>query len=207
MGLDIGFNIYEKKKDEKGGITLEEEKIPEDKEYETWSCGRCAVNYSWGYGSSYTSDLITRPTFDEELDGYKIPQTEEDKKYGYTPVNLKYIPFKEFKAAVSDAINEAYNDGLSEKRAMFQKIAENVKEIKELREWQKGCTEKNKYAFDRWEDRIQELKSENAELNSNIDTYDEDDYDVSHAKHLDKILKYLEECQDKGYVCIPWYSD
>lgn len=207
MGLDIGFYIYKKTKNEKGEIALEEEEFPEDKENETWSCGRCEVNYAWGYGYSYTEDLVTRVTFDEELGGYKLPQTEDEKKYGYSPIILKYVPFNKFKEEVSDAINEAYNEGFSAKRNMYQQIMENDKTIKELRELQKECTEKNKYAFDRWEDRIQELKSDNVELNNDINTYDEDDYDVSHAKHLDRILKYLEECQDKGYVCIPWYSN
>lgn len=39
------------------------------------------------------------------------------------------------------------------------------------------------------------------------DYYDEEDYDVSHALGLRRLLQYLEECQKEGYVCIPWFSD
>lgn len=207
MGLDIGFSIYKKKKDDKGKLFLEKVDFPKEKEDNSWSCGRCEVNYSWGYGYEWENGKITQVTFDKELDNYVVPQTEEEKKSECWPVTLHYIPFEEYKKHVEDAINEEIENGASTKRSLLSRIFANKETIKELRECQKECESDNEFAFNKWSEEIKELKDENSELKENIDHYDEEDYDVSHALGLRRLLQYLEECQKEGYVCIPWFSD
>lgn len=201
MGLDIGFDIYKKEKSKDGKITLTKAEFPKDKEDDAWACGRCSVNYSWGYGSSWKENEIIKVTFDKELDGYKFP-AEKD----YTPVSLKYVPYGEFKSNVMDSVDEAIQDGFQEKRRMYKRLADNLKTIKELRECQKECKRENEFAFDKWTEEINQIKEDNEQLQEDMDNFDQDDYDTSHAIRLKKMLGYMEECA-KDYVCIPWYSD
>lgn len=208
MGLDIGFDIYKKEKDKTGKITLIEKEFPENREDDAWCCGRCDVNYSWGYGHSYgefgnADSPITKPTFDKELDGYKF----EPEKEMYSTVVLKYIPFKEFKDNVTDAIEETEKQAFESKHNLFKQVTEKTKTISELRNLQKECDEDNEFAFNKWTEEIKDLKDEILELNEMIDNYDSEDYDASHAKRVKNMLKYLEECQKDGYVCIPFFSD
>lgn len=207
MGLEIGFDIYKKEKDDKGKPFLKKVEFPKEKEYDSWSCGRCGVNYSWGYGCYEKDGKINQVTFDKELDNYAIPQTKEDKENGYTPVVLHYIPYEEYKKYVEESIDDTIKKGYEAKHSLFSLIIENKETIKELREWQKKCNSDNEFAFDKWTEEIKELKQENIELQTNVDHYDEEDYDVSHAHRLKKLLQYLEKCQEEGYVCIPWYSE
>lgn len=206
MGLEIGFNIYKKEKDDKGKLFLKKADFPEGKEDDAWSCGRCEVNYSWGYGYKEEEGKITQVTFDKELDNYAMPQTKEEKECGYTPVILHYIPYAEYKQNIEEAISDVDKETLETKRSFFSQILENNKTIAELRELQKKCTADNEFAFDKWTEEIRGLKQDNSDLQLNIDHYEEEDYDASHAKRLGKILQCLEECQKEGYVCIPWYS-
>lgn len=211
MGLDIGFDIYKKEKDKNGKLTLVEKEFPENRKDDTWCCGRCEVNYSWGYGHSYgelgnAESPNTRPTFDKELDGYRF----EPKKEGnivFSPTVLKYVPFEEFKGAVADAIGETEKEAFESKRSLLGQINEKTKTISELRNLQKECDEENEFAFNKWTEEIKELKGEIAELNEMLNNYDAEDYDVSHAKCVKNMLNYLEECQEDGYVCIPYFSD
>lgn len=208
MGLDIGFDIYKKEKDKTGKITLIEKEFPKNREDDAWCCGRCDVNYSWGYGHSYgefgnADSPITKPTFDKELDGYRI----EPEKETYSPVILKYVPFKEFKDNVTDAIEETEKQAFESKHGLLGQISEKTKTISELRNLQKECDEDSEFAFNKWGEEIKDLKDEIVELNEMIDNYDSEDYDMSHAKRVKNMLKYLEECQESGYVCIPFFSD
>lgn len=207
MGLEIGFNIYKKEKDDNGKLFLKEVDFPEEREDDTWSCGRCEVNYSWGYGSKEDTEKTIRVTFDKELDNYVIPQSEGEKEYGYTPVILHYIPYDEYKKNVEEAIEDVNKESLEAKRSFMSQILENNRTIAELRELQKKCNANNEFAFDKWTEEIKELKQDNSDLQLNIDRYDDEDYDASHAKSLEKILRYLDECQKEGYVCIPRYSN
>lgn len=208
MGLDIGFDIYKKEKDKSGKIMLAEQEFPENRKADAWCCGRCEVNYSWGYGHSYgefgnPDSPITKPTFDKELDGYRFkPEREE-----CSPVVLKYVPFEEFKGNVTDAIEETEKQALESKHNLFSQINEKTTTISELRNLQKECDEDNEFAFNKWTEEIRELKDEIAELKDMLNNYDTDDYDASHAKRVKNMLKYLEECQKDGYVCIPFFSD
>lgn len=206
MGLEIGFSIYKKEKDNEGKLFLKKVDFPKEKEDDSWSCGRCEVNYSWGYGCKEETGEITRVTFDKELDNYVIPQTKEEKEHGYYPVILHYIPYEEYKGKVKEAIDNVNKEILEAKHSFFSKILANKKAITELRELQKSCGADNEFAFDKWTKEIKELRQDNLYLQSNIDRYEEEDYDASHAKRLEKLLQYLEECQKEGYVCIPWYS-
>lgn len=211
MGLDIGFDIYKKEKDKNGKIILVEKEFPENRKDDTWCCGRCEVNYSWGYGHSYgefgnAESPITKPTFDKELDGYKF-ESEREGTIIYSPVVLKYVPFKEFEDNVNDAIAETEKEAFESKRGLYNQINEKTKTISELRNLQKECDEDNEFAFNKWTEEIRDLKDEIAELTEMLDNYDTEDYDTSHAKRVKNMLKYLKECQEDGYVCIPYFSD
>ena len=198
MGLEIGFNIYKKEKKD-GKIILTEQKLT-DKEFgKSYSCGRCNVNYSWGEYFECSKDVTVTPTFDEELDGYKL---SED---GYSAV-LKYVPYKDFKDAIVKAINEERDSAYETKRQYYKRINEYKTEIQELRELQKSCTESQEYAFNRWEDQIGEKKDMVNELEEALRTFDEDDYDMSHANYAEDLLKFMEEKMDEGFVTIPYYS-
>lgn len=207
MGLEIGFDIYKKEKNNKGKLSLKKVDFPKDREDDSWSCGRCEVNYSWGYGYKASIEEINQVTFDKELDNYAMPQTKEEKEYGYTPVILHYVPYEEYKKNVEEAIDETIKEGFNAKQSLSSQIYENKKSIAELRELQKKCDSLNEFAFDKWTEEIKELKRENIDFQDEIDHYDEEDYDVSHANRLKKLLQYLDECQKEGYTCIPWYSD
>ena len=67
MGLDLGFTIYKKERDNEGKLLLRKVEFPKDREDDAWSCGRCDVNYSWDFGGEQRNGKIIRPTFDEEL--------------------------------------------------------------------------------------------------------------------------------------------
>ena len=71
---------------------------------------------------------------------------------------------------------------------------------------QKSCTESQEYAFNRWEDQIGEKKDMVNELEEALRTFDEDDYDMSHARYVEDLLKFMEEKMDEGFVTIPYYS-
>ena len=206
MGLEIGFNIYKKEKDDKGKLVLKKADFPKEREADTWSCGRCEVNDSWGYGYKEETGKIIRVTFDKELDNYAMPQTKEENECGYTPVVLHYVPYEEYKKYVENSIDETIKESFEAKRSLFSRICDNNKSITELREWQKKCKSDNEFAFDKWTEEIKELKNDNINLQNEMDHYDEEDYDVSHANRLKGLLQYLEECQKEGYTCIPWYS-
>lgn len=209
MGLDIGFDIYKKKKEKDGKIVLEKAKIPEEHEYDAWACGRCDVNYAWGYGHTcnyFEKGPDVNPVFDKELDGYQFEPVKEGT-IEYNPVKLKYIPYEEFKKNVMDAVEETEQNTFDTKKDLWNQIDEKTKTITELRELQKECTEDNEYAFEKWGEEIQQLKEDKAELKNMLDHYDEEDYDASHAKRIRAMIKYMEECQKDGYVCVPFYSD
>ena len=207
MGLDLGFTIYKKERDNEGKLLLRKVEFPKDREDDAWSCGRCDVNYSWDFGGEQRNGKIIRPTFDEELNNYTMPQTEEAKKCGFWPETLRYVPFEEFKEHVEAAINETIEEGLDTVRSLRSQIAENEEEIKELRQLQKECKPDNEFAFNKWAEEISELKRQNSNLAFDIDSFEEEDYDNSKARSLRTVLQYLEECQEEGYVCIPWFSD
>ena len=211
MGLYIGFSIYKKKKGEDGKITLTKQEFPKEHKDDVWCCGRCEVNYSWGYGYSCTcleegGFLITKPTFDEELDGYVLEPGEKGTA-AYSPITLKYVPFEKFKNNVSNAIEEVEEEVLKSKRGLCRQIKDKTKTIAELRSLQKDCTKENAFAFNKWTKEINQLKEAISELNDMLDNYDTDDYDATHAKQVKSMLEYLEKYQEDGYVCIPYYSN
>ena len=136
-----------------------------------------------------------------------MPQTKKEEEYGFATVVLHYIPYDEYKKHIENYIDETIKEGFDAKRALLSQIYDNNKEIAELRELQRKCSSDNEFAFDKWTEEIKDLKRENISLQNEIDHYDEEDYDVSHANRLRGLLQYLEECQKEGYTCIPWYSN
>lgn len=217
MGLDIGFNVYKKGLDEKTKkIKLIQEKLTEKQEDETWACGRCAATNAWSYGFTFSGftqegsgdNIDTVPTFDKELDGWLSPKTE----YGYQ-YRLKYMPFENYKKWVMDVVQEEYDNHDRAKEAAFRRIHDNDMDIKHYEELQLKCTEDNEFAFDKWQEKIDELRESNKEEWDFIHDDDPDkedkeiyNYGYFHARSVEGLIKKMEEYQKQGFVTIPYYS-
>lgn len=197
MGLDLGYNLYEKKPFDTENKLVE---VKTDDYDERWMCGRCAVNYSWGDLFEFNHEKTIVPVFQKSLDGkaQKLEEYEED---------YKFYSFDEFKRHILEAVQRVYSDALAAKSDARKRIKEREEQIKELRELQKDCSAEQEYAFNRWADEIDELKAANIEDKKYIESYEEDDYDYWHAKRIEELVRLMEEDlkEDKYYV-IPYYS-
>ena len=212
MGLDIGFYVYKKEIDEKTKkIKLIQEKLTEAQKDDTWLCGRCDVTNAWDYGFEFNSSLAGSkdkkidivPTFDKDLDSWISPKSE----YGYQ-YQLKYMPFEDYKKWVMGAVQEEYDNHSEMLKNTYKCINENNNKIKHYEELQLKCTKENEFAFDKWQEKIEALQDDNTENWSiiNDDDPDNEDYDYSHAKGVERLIKNMEEWQKKGYITIPYYS-
>lgn len=196
MGLEIGFNLYEKKP-----LDEEDKYVLASVEPEcSYVCGRTDTTYSWStYFTFNQKDTIT-PVFQEALKDKVEKLDDFSQKY-------KLISFEDFKEPIMSAIKEVIEDKDTSKLNIRKTIFKYKNEINELRELQQKCTEDNEFAFDKWEEQIQNLKTDISELEDSYDTYEEEDYDYSHAiavkELLEEMEKYLKE--DRYYV-IPFYS-
>ena len=195
MGLDIGFNLYKKKPFD------EERKLVEaDLDIYTNVCGRTDTTYSWGEHFKFNKESTETPVFQKELDG-------KEEKLAEFSVKYKFLPLETFKETVMYAVNETFEICQGEKLDLLKRINSYKEEIKELRDLQKDCTEDQNYAFGRWEKMIQANKQMIEELQEYYDSYNDEDYQYTHAIAVKDLLedmeKYLKE--DKYYV-IPYYS-
>ena len=167
------------------------------------------LSKAWDYGFKLSlsnekeADLDEIPTFDKELDGWISPKNDYDYQY-----KLKYIPFKEYKNAIMKVVQKVYDDH-SKYIQELSKIIKNINDkIKHYEDLQLKCTEDNKFAFDKWQEKIDELEEENQRNYSIMfdDDPEDEDYDYSHAKAVEKLIKNMENYQKEGYVVIPFYS-
>lgn len=197
MGLDIGYSLYEKEPFDKEKKLVE---VKKDDWEDRWACGRCEVNNSWGELFKFNGQKTIVPVFQKGL-ADKV-QTLEDYSEEY-----KRVDFNDFKQCVLEAIRKTYQDALDAKTNILKRIKRSEKQIEELRELQKTCTEDQEYAFNRWGEEIAELKESIAEDDEYYDTYNEEDYDYTHAKKLEKLIRKMEEelKEDKYYI-IPYFS-
>ena len=193
MGLDIGFTLYEKKPfDEEGKLV----RAPIDID-DNWLCGWGKPNESWGslFGFGEQYDV---PVFQKELADKEFKLEEFSEKY-------RLVDFDEFAAYVHEACTDEYHEADAEKDRLHSNRAECQKTIKELRELQKGCTEENEYAFNRWNDEI----SANKERIERIDALlSENDFgDERQAKSVNKLLESMEKyLKENKYYVIPYFS-
>lgn len=212
MGLQIGFDLFKKEINQEN----KEIKLIPVNFYDgylglgdTWICGRCTVTKAWDYGFKLSlsnekeADLDEIPTFDKELDGWISPKNDYDYQY-----KLRYIPFEEYKNAIMKVVQKVYDDH-SKYIQELSKIIKNINDkIKHYEDLQLKCTEDNKFAFDKWQEKIDELEEENQRNYSIMfdDDPEDEDYDYNHAKAVEKLIKNMENYQKEGYVVIPFYS-
>lgn len=194
MGLEIGFDLYKKEPLDKEGKFIEAD-------IETpWVCGRTETTYSWGEEFTFNQTETITPVFQKGLKD-KVEKLEEySEKYSL-------ITLEEFKEPILKAIKEAINQRDEDKLNLVKDISKYEKEIKELRELQKTCTEDQEFAFNKWEEKIEELKEKISYAHESYDEYDDEDYDYTHALWVKDLLEKMEEYlkEDKYYV-VPFYS-
>ena len=197
MGLEIGYYLYEKKPLD------EENKFVEAKGIDaSWVCGRCDVNYSWGELFKFEPHREIAPVFQKGL---------KDKKKSYDQgdfaVEFNLVDYDEFSQIVKSAIQEARDDAFEDKRRLLKEIKDLKNKKAELRGLQKECTEDNAFAFDRWSAEIADIDEAIVEKQAYLDEYDEEDYDMSHAKYVENLLKEMKERLDEDeYYVVPYYS-
>ncbi len=191
MGQEIGFHLYKKDAFDKDKKLVEAE-VPEA----PCVCGRTEATCFWGALFRFSSDKTVVPVFQRELDGF-----EDD----YARYEL--ADFEEFKARVDEAVKYEYSVCYEEKQEAYRKIKDMRDEIDELRESQRKCTADNSYAFDRWEKRIQELKESIVIQEDYVRSYEDEDYNYTHAKHVEDLLSAMEKhLKENKYLVVPYYS-
>lgn len=197
MGLEVGFDVWDKKDGK-----LVKHELSEEEHDKTWVCGRCDVTYAWDYGTStdYEGRVFTSVVFDKEFDGY----TEKDPKYESTRV-LKYIPFDEFKAHIMESVDEEIKNLTHAKHAAWVRIAEMKSQIKEYQELQLKST--TDFVFDKFQEKIEEARSNIKEDQDYIDTVEEEDYDYTHAIAVRDMLGDMEKYIKEGLVVTTFFSD
>lgn len=192
MGLDIGFNLYRK---EKGKF------VPIELNDKNWVCGRCDATYAWDYGFDLThNDYDVVPVFNAAYDNEQLNETTK----------MKYIPFKNFFEVVNDRLKAVYEERSQCYSNMQERVNRLYDEIKELRKLQKSCTADNAYAFDRWEERIREIKADIDASEDELATFHQDDYDycrfVAVRDMLIKMREYVSGEEDNEYIVVPFFS-
>lgn len=196
MGLDIGYTLYEKEPFNKEGKFVR----AKDDSYDRWACGRCEVNNSWGDLFKFDREKTTVPVFQKELDG-KIQQLEEYRD------EYKLYTYDEFKDYVLEAVQKVYEDSVKVKKDICHRIKKNKDSIKELRDLQKSCTEDEQYAFEKWGEEIDRLKEDIEEDENYYDTFDDEDYDFTHAKRIEELVRKMgEDLEEDKYYIIPYFS-
>ncbi len=194
MGLDIGFDLYEKKPfDEKGEFVPSGLTTP-------WVCGRTNSTNSWGELFKFGGDDTEVPVFQKELDGKSHTFDSFTEKYVFTE-------FENFKSAVMSSVDDDLAECHATKQTMRRRINELREKISELRELQKTCTEENSYAFDRWGEDISDYTENIHNLQEDLADFEDNDYEYNHAIAVRELLADMERYvkEDKYYV-IPVFS-
>ncbi len=198
MGLDIGYTLYEKEPFDKEGklVRAKEDEFDDSR----WACGRCEVNNSWGDLFHFDREKTIVPVFQKEL-ADKVQNLEEYSE------EYKLYTYDEFKKHVLEAVQEVYENSLEIKRDICHRIKKNKESIKELRDLQKSCTEDEQYAFEKWGEEIDSLKEDIDEDENYFDTFDEEDYDFTHAKRIEELVRKMgEDLEEDKYYIIPYFS-
>lgn len=195
MGLVIGFDLYEKEPLDKRGEWVV---IKEDDEADLRYCyGRTRATQSWGV--LFNNDTV--PVFQEKLDGRQLI------KDGKVLEQYVLQNFTDFKKVVLDACEDDIANGNEERQMLLAQSRDNEKEIKELRQLQMQCTREQSYAFDRWAERIQDLKEANRQLQNEYRDFKEEDYNTNRALRVKEMVERMEKLlkEDKYYI-VPFYS-
>lgn len=194
MGLEIGFNLYKK-------APFDEKLERVDSGIDTnWVCGRTKSTGSWGELFKFNAKDSVTPVFQKELDEYVYTSEDYTEKYMYTD-------FDDFKSAVMDAVNSDLDECHQTKQSMYKQVKDLREKIVELRDLQKSCTEDNSYAFDRWEEQIQDYADSIRSLQDDLSDFEDDDYQYGHAIAVKELLEEMEKYVKKDeYYVVPYFS-
>lgn len=192
MGLELGYDLYNKNDFGDRGALV---KANIDTSY---ICGRCDVNSAFGDYFMYRKDVAEVPVFQKELGGKTVTLND-------CTVSLRYVEWNDFIKTIEAAMHEDSMELAHRKTDNIKRRWFLEKEIKELRELQKTCTEDNAYAFAKWEEQIQDIKDEIIELEDwyNDGYKEEYSYIQSMRDLLDEMKEHIDE--NKYYV-IPYFS-
>lgn len=197
MGLEIGYYLYEKKPLDEENRFVEAEGIDP-----SWVCGRCDVTYSWGELFKFEPNREIAPIFQKGLEGKK-----KSYDHGDYVVEFDLIEYDEFRRLIDSAIQDARDKAFDAKQNLFKEIKALKNKKSELRELQKECTEDNAFAFDKWSAEISEIDDAILCKQTYLEEYDDEDYDLSHAKYVENLLREMKERLDEDkYYVVPYYS-
>lgn len=182
MSYYVGYSIFD---------TTTNKFIPDSGDYR---CGRNDFNIAWGRLFRYVDgdgyDQIA-PTFNKEMGGRIINST----KYEYMKVS-------DFCASVEEEVSDA-RYALSDfvkRQAEYETRTRG--RIAELREMQLKCSSDQSYAFDRWEQSINDLYDEMRENRESSDEYIRDEQDD--IESMTNLLNGLRAAVARGQVALPY---
>lgn len=197
MGLEIGYKVFDKK--------LFPIKIDDNEQ--NFVCGRCDVTHSWynrAFDANYSDDndkFVEVVVFNPEYDGHYSYYDNNDEYC----MRMHYVPFKDFEKKVKYAIDEAFKNHADYIAEVKDLAHEKFVAIDEYRNLQLKA--KTTAAFDGYQKLIEEAASCLAEYTNALKTYDEDDYEYTHAKIIKEMLENIKKHLDNGEVVIAYYSD
>ncbi len=179
MGVEIGFRLYDKRAFAESKALIE---VKADQTKDEFVCGRSPATGAWERWFSDTAESSTVPVFQKELDG--LSRTTD----AGIVITYKTVGFDEFQSSIREVIANIRNGSAKNVKAASDRLADIDKEIDELRGWQLKCDEGSSFAFERWGERIADLKEKRKELIGYIRDPEEQDYDLCRAKNVEELL-------------------
>lgn len=195
MGLDIGFNLYKKEPLDERGEFVEADVQGID----NWACGWSAPTEAWGSLFYFDEHSSIVPVFQK---GITVRGRQVLEEYSE---EYKLVDFEDFASPIEDAVANVAEEAKEERIRKAKEIERLKRDNKSLRELQKGCTEDQQYAFDRWDEEIRSNKERLELLEESL--ADDDDYELSYARRVTELLKEMKGFVDRDeYYVIPFYS-
>lgn len=182
MSTEIGYNVY----DTKTGKVV-------SNEHDDWMYGRNDITDCWSQYFNFSWD---------ENEGYSPIFTKEYDNAVIGGVKRKYVSIDDFVSAVSNDLDYQAQENAKLRQSIYKSNYEYKNRIKELRELQKDCTERQAYAFDRWNDEIDDIRQT---IRENEDYLDNNE-DGNRIDNVRKMLADMKADYDKGLVVLPYYS-
>lgn len=182
MSTEIGYNVYNP---ETGKIV--------SNEHDDWMCGRNDITECWNqyFNFAWENDKNYSPIFVKEYDNVAIGE-----------IKRKYVSIDDFISAVSNDLDYQDQENVKVRNSISCSNYEYKARIKELRELQRDCTKNQSYAFDKWNDEIDDIRQE---MKENEDFLNENE-DGDRINTVRKMLADMKADHDKGLIVLPYYS-
>lgn len=182
MSTEIGYSVYNP-----------ETKEIVSNEHDDWMCGRNDITECWSqyFNFSWEDDKNYCPVFVKSYDDAVIGG-----------VKRKYVSIDDFISAVSNDLDYQAQENVKLRQSISHSNYEYKARIKELRELQRDCGENQSYAFDRWNDEINDIRET---IRDNEDYLSEDE-DGDRINAVRKMLADMKADHDKGLIVLPYYS-